>query len=72
MSSTSRSSRVVLSDSIECVEEPRPPFLRFESTVYVNGEAVGKGRGKSQRAAQGRASWFALVHLGAIQVCVVC
>ena len=44
------------------------PFLRFEATVSLDGKVVGTGRGKSQRAAQGRASWYALVHLGEIQL----
>lgn len=43
-------------------------FLRFEATVSLDGKVVGTGRGKSQRAAQGRASWYALVHLGEIQL----
>ena len=50
-------------------EEPKSvPFLRFEATVSLDGKVVGTGRGKSQRAAQGRASWYALVHLGEIQL----
>ena len=49
-------------------EQKAHPFLRFEATVLLNGEVVGMGRGKSQRAAQGRASWYALVRLGEIQV----
>ena len=49
-------------------------FLRFRSSVTVEGKVLGEGRGKNQRSAQGKAAWHALVALGDITTsyCVSC
>ena len=35
--------------------------------MKVNGKMMGEGKGQSQRSAQGKASWYALVELGDIE-----
>lgn len=49
-------------------KEKRPPFLRFHAKIVVDGQELGEGYGKSQRCAQSKAAWFALVALGDISL----
>ena len=48
-------------------QEKKPPYFRFLAKVKVNEKLLGEGKGKSQRSAQGKAAWFALVALGDIE-----
>lgn len=48
-------------------QEDKPPYFRFLAKVKVKGKMMGEGKGKSQRSAQGKASWYALVELGDIE-----
>ena len=51
---------------IDC--EKKPSFLRFHAKVFVDGQYLGEGYGKSQRSAQSKAAWYALVALGDIHL----
>ena len=49
-------------------ESKRPPYLRFHARVIVDEKELGEGYGKSQRCAQSKAAWFALVALGDVSL----
>lgn len=47
--------------------------MRFHAKLSVDGQLLGEGEGKSQRTAQSKAAWAALVALGEIHLdCYVC
>lgn len=48
--------------------EKKPPFMRFHAKLFVDEQLLGEGEGKSQRTAQSKAAWAALVALGEIHL----